>query len=72
MEVATTALREHLSEYIDIANEEDVLIKRRGRVVAVLSGSKKVQNDNLKKVRGILEGNTMSLEEAREERLSKL
>ena len=72
MEVATTVLRNHLSEYIEMAKGEDVFIKKKGRIVAVLCNPQKAQEDRLKSLRGILQGNTMSLEEAREERISKL
>ena len=69
MEVATTVLRNHLAEYIEIAEKEDVLITKKGRPVAILISPAKAQEENLKKLRGLLQGNTISLEEAREERI---
>ena len=69
MEVATTVLRNHLAEYIEIAEKEDVLITKKGRHVAILISPAKANEENLKKLRGLLQGNTISLEEAREERI---
>ena len=72
MEVASTLFRKNLSDYLKMVNEEDIYITKKNKVVAVLSSPQKAKLDSLKQLKGMLKGNTMSLEEAREKRISDI
>ena len=71
MSITATELKNNLSKYLLLASSEDIYITRNGKVVAKLSNT---YQDRLA-VDESLFGNgpaTMTLEEAREERLNKI
>ena len=68
MSITVTDLRYNVSKYLKIAKNEDVFIKKNGKVVAKLTNPYASKVKTVKSLAGILEGG-MSLEEAKRERL---
>lgn len=71
MSITATELKLNLSKYLQLAESEDIYITRNGRVVAKLTNPYQNRVDAVKSLLGVLPAD-ISLEEAREERLSKL
>ena len=70
MSITATELKSNLGKYLLLAEKEDVFITRNGRVVAKLTNPYQDRVDIAKSLFGVLPDN-MTLEESREERLSK-
>ena len=71
MSITATELKTNLGKYLLMAAKEDVFITRNGRTVAKLTSPYKNKLDTVDKLFGSVPG-TMTLEEAKDERLSKI
>lgn len=71
MSITATELKMNLSKYLLLAEKEDVYITRNGKVVAKLTNPYQNRVDMAKSLFGILPAD-ITLEEAREERLSEI
>lgn len=71
MGITATELKNNLSKYLLLVEEEDIYITKNGKVIAKLTSPFKEKVDIVKELFGSIPGN-ISLEEAREERLSKI
>jgi len=71
MSITATELKLNLGKYLQLAESEDIYITRNGKVVAKLTNPHQNRVDAVKSLLGVLPAD-VSLEEAREERLSKL
>ncbi len=71
MSITATELKLNLGKYLQLAESEDIYITRNGRVVAKLTNPYQNRVDAVKSLLGVLPAD-VSLEEAREERLSRI
>lgn len=71
MSITAAELESNLSKYLLLAASEDVYITRNGRVVAKLTNPYKERVDIAESLFGSVPA-TMTLEEAKEERLSRV
>ena len=71
MSITATELKENLSKYLILAQSEDVFITKNGKVVAKLTNPFQNRVDTAKSLFGVIP-NDITLEEAKEERLSKI
>lgn len=71
MTITATELKKNLGKYLVLAATEDIMITQYGKVVAKLSSPFQERLDIAESLFGILP-QTMTLEEAREERAAKL
>ena len=71
MSITATELKANLGKYLTLAATEDIFITQYGKVVAKLSSPFQDRLSITESLIGILP-QTMTLEEAREERLSNL
>lgn len=71
MSITATELKLNLGKYLQLAESEDVFITRNGKVIAKLTNPFQNRVDAVKSLLGILPTD-MTLEDAKEERLSKI
>lgn len=71
MSITATELKENLSKYLLMAESEDVYITKNGKVVAKLTNPFQNRVDIAKSLFGAVPNNA-TLEETKEERLSKI
>ena len=71
MSITATELKANLSKYLSLASTEDVYITQYGKIVAKLTNPFQNRVEIAESLFGILP-QTMTLEEAREERLSEV
>ena len=71
MSITATELKMNLSKYLMLAEKEDIYITRNGKVVAKLYNPYQDRVDMAKSLFGVLP-QTMTLEQADEERLSQI
>lgn len=71
MSITATELKQNLSKYLLMAEREDVFITRNGKVVAKLTNPYQGRVDMARSLFGIIPGD-MTIEQAHEERLSKV
>ena len=71
MSITATELKNNLSKYLLLASTEDIYITRNGKVVAKLSNPYQARLDIAESLFGSVPA-AMTLEEAREERLSEI
>lgn len=71
MSITATELKTNLGKYLLLAATEDIYITRNGKIVAKLSNPYQERVEVAKSLIGILPAD-ITLEEAREERLSKI
>ena len=71
MSITATELKMNLGKYLRLAEKEDVYITKNGKVVAKLTNPFQDRVDMAKSLFGILPSD-ITLEEAKEERLSKI
>ncbi len=71
MSITATELKTNLSKYLSLASTEDVYITQYGKIVAKLTNPFQDRVEIAESLFGILP-QTMTLEEAREERLSEV
>ena len=71
MSITATELKMNLGKYLMLAEKEDVYITKNGKVIAKLTNPFQDRVDMAKSLFGILPAD-ITLDEAREERLSKI
>ena len=71
MSITATELKINLGKYLMLAEKEDVYITKNGKVIAKLTNPFQDRVDMAKSLFGILPAD-ITLEQAREERLSKI
>lgn len=71
MSITATELKANLSKYLLLSATEDIFITKNGKVVAKLTNPFQERVDIAKSLFGIIPSD-ITLEEAREERLSKI
>ena len=71
MSITATELKMNLGKYLSMAETEDIYITRNGKVIAKLTNPNQDRVDMAKSLFGIIP-NDITLEEAREERLSQI
>ncbi len=71
MSITATELKQNLSKYLLLAEQEDVFITRNGKVVAKLTNPYQDRVDMAKSLFGILPQD-VSLEQARRERMERI
>ncbi len=71
MSITATELKMNLSKYLTLASTEDVYITKNGKVIAKLTNPNQSRVELAKSLFGVIPPD-MTLEEAREERLSKI
>ena len=70
MMATATQVRNQFSRFLELAQTEDIEITKNDCVVAVLRNPREVNREKFLGLRGILKGNTLSLDQLRNERLS--
>ncbi len=71
MSITTTELKENLNKYLQLSATEDIFITKNGKIIAKLSNPFEDRIQLVNSLVGIIP-DTMTLEEAREERLSQI
>lgn len=71
MSITATELKANLGKYLVLATTEDIFITRNGKTIAKLTSPYKSKLDIVEELSGSVPA-TMTLEEAREERLDKI
>ena len=71
MSITATELKTNLSKYLLLSAKEDIYITKNGKVICKLTSPFQDKVEIAKSLFGILP-DTMTLEEAREERLNKI
>lgn len=71
MSITATELKMNLGKYLSLSEKEDIFITRNGRVVAKLTNPNQDRVNMAESLFGIIPAD-ITLEEAREERLSKI
>ena len=71
MSITATELKENLGMYLQLSMTEDILITRNGKIISKLTNPFRDRRDMVESLVGIIP-DTMTSEEAREERLSKI
>ena len=71
MTITATELKLNLGKYLKLAEKEDVYVTRNGKVTTKLCNPNQQRIDAVNALRGILPAD-ITLDEAREERLSKI
>ena len=71
MSITATELKQNLSKYLLMAEQEDIFITRNGKVVAKLTNPYQDRVDMAKSLFGILPQN-MTIDEAHRERLERI
>ena len=71
MSITATELKENLSKYLQLSATEDIYITKNGKVISKLTNSNADRMKLVDSLVGIIP-DTITLEEAREERLSRI
>ncbi len=71
MSITATELKLNLGKYLKLAEYEDIFITRNGKIVAKLSNPNAERVEMAKSLLGVIPSD-ITLEEAREERISKI
>jgi len=71
MIVTATEFKNNLGKYLALIDNEDVFITKNGKNIARLSSAKESRIEIAKSLFGILPNTGITIEQAREERLSK-
>ncbi len=71
MSITATELKENLGKYLAMASQEDIFITKNGKIVAKLSNPYQDRVALAKSLAGVIPAD-ITLEEAREERLSRI
>ena len=72
MKVNTTELRRHLSDYLAMANKEEIIITNKGIEIARIISPKQAKKSSLNNLVGILPSLTdEEIEDIKNERISK-
>jgi prevent-host-death family protein len=70
MQITATELKNNIGKYLALADKEDIYITKNGKSIAKLTNTKQDKVEMVKSQFGILPVD-VSLEQAREERLSR-
>ena len=71
MLITATELKTNLGKYLDTANDEDVFVTRKGKIIAKISNPSNEKIALLDSLVGIANGADVTLEEARTSRLTR-
>ena len=71
MAITATELKENLGKYLQISMTEDVFITKNGKIISKLTNPFKDRRELVESLVGILP-DTMTIEEAKAERLSRI
>ena len=71
MIVTATEFKEKLGKYLALAETTEIVITKKGRGVAVLTGIRNIEESSLSPLRGIIRESSATAESIREERLAK-
>jgi len=71
MQVTATEFKSNIGKYLMLVGSEDIFITKNGKSIAKLSSAKQNKADIVKSLIGIIPNDAISLEQAREERLSR-
>ena len=71
MAITATELKENLGKYLQISMTEDVFITKNGKIISKLTNPFKDRRELVESLVGILP-DTMTLEETKAERLSRI
>ena len=71
MSITATELKSNLGKYLDQAATEDIYISKNGKVIAKITSPYKNRLDIVNELYGSIR-DTVTLEEAKEERLKKI
>jgi prevent-host-death family protein len=71
MQITATEFKTNIGKYLTLVDEEDIIITKNGKGIAKLTPLKENKVDIAKSLFGILPNDGITLEQAREERLSK-
>ena len=71
MSITATEVQLNLGKYLKLAEHEDILITRNGKVVAKLSNPNADRVEMAKSLLGVIPSD-ITVEDAREERISKI
>ena len=69
MSITATELKENLGKYLMMAANEDILVTKNGKVIAMLSNPYKDKIDIARSLAGIIPAD-LTIEDARNERLA--
>jgi prevent-host-death family protein len=72
MFVTATELKSNIGKYLLLVSKEDIFITKNGKSVAKLSSAKQNKVDIVRSLIGSVPDKGVTLQEAREERLSRL
>ena len=73
MTITATEFKKNLGKYLELANEEDIVIMKNGKAIALLTQPQLNKIEILNSLVGIAKGDReVTLEEIKEERTSKL
>lgn len=70
MLITATEFKANIGKYLALAAQQDIIITKNGKRIAKLTSATEDKTDVVKSLVGILPG-SVTLEEAREERLAK-
>jgi antitoxin (DNA-binding transcriptional repressor) of toxin-antitoxin stability system len=70
MLITATELKANIGKYLDAAGHEDILVTRKGKLIAKISNPTQDKTALLNSLAGIASGLSLTAEEARAERLS--
>ncbi|KIR02620.1 Uncharacterized protein conserved in archaea [Lachnospiraceae bacterium TWA4] len=71
MSITATELKQNLSKYLSLSATEDIYITKNGKIIAKLTNPNQDRIEDMKSLFGIIPSD-ITMEEAREERLSKV
>ena len=71
MRVPVTEVKVRFGEYIERAADEDIIITKNGKDVALLTNVGNKRKEELKALRGLISDTNMTRDQIREERLGK-
>lgn len=71
MYVTATEFKSNIGRYLTLVDSEEIFITRNGKSVAKLSSAKKSKADIVRSLIGIVPDDGTTLEQAREERLTR-
>ena len=71
MMITATELKANVGRYLERAATEDVYVTKNGKVIATISSPARDKQAILDSLVGIAESNPLTLEQAREERMSR-
>jgi len=71
MEITATELKTNMGKYLSIVKDQDIFITKNGKKVATLSSPKEKKVAMVKSLFGIIPNEEKTLEEIREERLTR-